>query len=179
MLMTNPMGESGDGPLRLDFDRNLKLDFRGSKVTSDAGLLTYAELDDAPGLTGAVGDQLVDPRRGKNGQHSMTGLFDQSVFGRLGGYEDVNNADQLGRDPVMHWIVGGRSVAKQAASTSQMGRITENRRELRGACRAVRAIDPRLPLGAQMTTLRFGAGVHLGNWLKGRRRSENQRRSRE
>jgi hypothetical protein len=70
-----------------------------------------------------VGDQLVDPRTGKNGQHAMTGLFRQSVFGRLGGYEDVNDADRLGRDPAMRWTVGGRAVAKAAASTSQMGRF--------------------------------------------------------
>ena len=62
-------------------------------------------------------------RSGKNGQHAMTGLFRQSVFGRLGGYQDVNDADRLGRDPAMRWIVGGRAVAKQAASTSQMGRF--------------------------------------------------------
>src|SRR3990170_5987316 len=113
--MTNPMGESKNEPLRLDFD--------GSRVTSDAGLLAYRELNDALGLTGMVGDQLVDPRTGKNGQHAMAGLFRQSVFGRLGGYEDVNDADRLGRDPAMRWIVGGRAVAKAAASTSQMGRF--------------------------------------------------------
>ena len=67
--------------------------FHGSRVTSDAGLLAYRELDDAVGLTGAVG---VDARTGKNSQHAMTGLFRQSVFGRLGGYEDVNAADRLG-----------------------------------------------------------------------------------
>jgi hypothetical protein len=117
------MGESKDGVLRLDFDRRLKLEFHGSKVTSDAGWLAYRELDDALGLTDMVGDELVDPRTGKNGQHAMKGLFRQSVFGRLGGYEDVNDADRLGRDPAMRWIVGGRAVAKAAASTSQMGRF--------------------------------------------------------
>jgi hypothetical protein len=117
MPMTNPMGESENEPLRLDFDHRLKLDFHGSRVTSDAGLLAYRELDDALGLTGIVDDALVDPRTGKNGQHAMTGLFRQSVFGRLGGYEDVNDADRLGRDPAIRWIVGGRAVAKQAAST--------------------------------------------------------------
>ena len=119
--MACPMGESKDGVLRLDFDRRLKLEFHGSKVTTDAGLLAYRELDDALGLTLVVGDELVDPRTGKNGQHAMKGLFRQSVFGRLGGYEDVNDADRLGRDPAMRWIVGGRAVAKAAASTSQMG----------------------------------------------------------
>jgi hypothetical protein len=45
------------------------------------------------------------------------------VFGRLGGYEDVNDAECLGRDPAMRWIVGGKVVERQAASTSQMGRF--------------------------------------------------------
>ena len=53
----------------------------------------------------------------------MTGLFRQSVFGRLGGYEDVNDAERLGRDPAIRWIVGGKAVERQAASTSQMGRF--------------------------------------------------------
>jgi hypothetical protein len=123
MPMRNPTGESENQPLRLPFDSRLKLDFHGSRVTSDAGLLAYRELDDALGLTDLVGGELVDPRTGKNGQHAMTGLFRQSVFGRLAGYEDVNDADRLGRDPAMRWIVGGRAVAKAAASSSQMGRF--------------------------------------------------------
>ena len=121
--MANPEGESVNKPLRLAFDRRLKLEFHGSRITSDAGLLAYRELDDALGLTGMIGDKLVEMRTGKNSQHAMTGLFRQSVFGRLGGYEDVNDADRLGRDPAMRWIVGGRAVARAAASTSQMGRF--------------------------------------------------------
>ena len=121
--MSHPEGETKRGGLRVDFDRRLKLEFHGSKITSDAGLIAYRELDDALGLTQVAGDRLIDPRTGKNGQHGMTGLFRQSTFGRLGGYEDVNDADRLGRDPAMRWIVGGHAVAKQAASASQMGRF--------------------------------------------------------
>jgi hypothetical protein len=117
------MGESEEGVLRLNFDRRLKLEFHGSKVTSDAGLLPYRELDDAVGLSKIAGSTLTDTRRGKNGRHGLVGQFRQSVFGRLGGYDDVNDADRLSLDPVMRWIVGGHAVTRQAASTSQMGRF--------------------------------------------------------
>ncbi len=118
-----PAGESRRPPLRVDFDRRLKLEFHGSKVTSDAGLLAYRELDHALGLTDVAGELFQDSRTGKNGRHGLTAQFRQSVFGRLGGYEDVNDAERLGRDPAIRWIVGGKAIERQAASTSQMGRF--------------------------------------------------------
>ncbi len=87
------------------------------------GLFAFRELDDALGLNEIAGECLVDPRTGKNGQHGMTGLFRQSSLGRLGGYEDVNDADRLGHDPAMRWIVGGLAVKKQAATTILGGRL--------------------------------------------------------
>src|SRR5262249_38969422 len=83
------------------------LQCRGSVVTSDAGLLAYRELDDAIGLTVMASDVLADARTGKNGRHALAGSFRQSVFGRLAGYEDVNDAERLRHDPAMRWIVGG------------------------------------------------------------------------
>ncbi len=47
----------------------------------------------------------------------------QSVFGRLAGYEDVNDAERLRHDLAMRWIVGGRAVMFSAASPSQVGRF--------------------------------------------------------
>src|SRR6202047_3035437 len=47
----------------------------------------------------------------------------QSVFGRLAGYEDANDAERLRHDPAMRWIVGGKAASGCAASASQMGRF--------------------------------------------------------
>jgi hypothetical protein len=107
----------------VDFDRRLKLEFHGSRITSDAGLLAYRELDDALGLTELAAASLSECRRGKNTRHLLAGLFRQSVFGRLAGYEDVNDADRLAHDPAMRAVVDRSGLDRQAASTSQMGRF--------------------------------------------------------
>ena len=87
MAMGDPTGEADRGALRLDFDRRL-LRFRGSAITSDAGLLTYRELDDTLRLTDTGADTLADARTGKNGRHQLAGPLRQSVFGRLAGGAD-------------------------------------------------------------------------------------------
>jgi hypothetical protein len=70
-----------------------------------------------------AGETLADARTGKNGHHALVGLLRQSVFGRLAGYEDVNDAGRLRYDPAMRWIVGGKAAQGCAASPSQMGRF--------------------------------------------------------
>ena len=81
MAMGDPTGEADKGGPRLEFDRRLLLQFRGSTITSYAGLLPYRELDDALGLTNTGADRLADARTGKNGRHRLAGLLRQSVFG--------------------------------------------------------------------------------------------------
>ncbi len=121
--MADPTGEANTSPLHLDFDRRLMLQFRGSTITSDAGLLAYRELDDTLRLTDTGAEKLADARTGKNGRHRLAGLLRQSVFGRLAGYEDVNDAERLCHDPAMRWVVGDRAISGSAASASQMGRF--------------------------------------------------------
>src|SRR6266487_3848771 len=69
--MADPTGESKSEALRLNFDRRLMLQFRGSVITSDGGLLAYRELDDVLALTTSGGHRLAEARTGKNRRHPV------------------------------------------------------------------------------------------------------------
>ena len=99
------MGEARKEALRVVFDRSIKLEFHGAKVTSDAGLLPYRELDESLGLTAIAEDSLTESRTGDNIQHNLVALLRQSVYSRLGGYEDTNDAERLRLDPTMRLFV--------------------------------------------------------------------------
>src|SRR3954470_13072712 len=117
------MGDGPTEPLRPQFDRRLRLEFHGAKVTSDAGLPAYRELDDALQLTDSATDVLRDTRTGRNTRHGLAALLRQSLFSRLAGYEDLNDAQRLRVDPAMRTVVGGRAKDHTAASTSEIGRF--------------------------------------------------------
>src|SRR3954464_10665421 len=121
--MADTTGEANEPPLRVAFDRRIKLEFHGSRITSDGGLLAYRELDDALGLTVTGVSALADGRRGKNIRPRLLGLLRQAVYGRLAGYEDVNDAERLARDPAMRAIVGREGLDRLAAPASPMGRL--------------------------------------------------------
>jgi len=88
----NATGDSISVPLKVGFDRRLKLQFHGAKLSSDGGLLLFREFDDALGLTEMASWELRDNRTGRNSRHELAAMFRQSVFVRLAGYEVVNDA---------------------------------------------------------------------------------------
>ena len=83
------MGEKTREALKLQFDKRLRLEFHGARITSDAGLLVFRELDEALGLTKKAPNYLRDIRGGRNVQHELVPLLRQSVYSRLAGYEDT------------------------------------------------------------------------------------------
>ena len=97
------MGESTNPRATLRFDRRVRLEFLCATITSDAGLLACRELDDALGLTETANECLQETRGGRNVQHRLVGLLRQSVYSRLAGYEDTNDAERLADDAGSRW----------------------------------------------------------------------------
>src|SRR3989442_10407834 len=93
------MGDATSGPVRLSFNPQLRVEFRGVRVTSDAGLLLPRELDERLGLSTLIERHLADPRTGHNRQFPLPDLFRQSIYSRLAGYEDTNDAERLAEGP--------------------------------------------------------------------------------
>ena len=87
------MGDGEKAPLRLEFNPKVRLEFHGSTITSDAGLLAFREFDDALGLTEIAEDYLQESRTGRNILHHLVPLLRQSIYSRLAGYDDTNDAD--------------------------------------------------------------------------------------
>jgi hypothetical protein len=118
--MDHPVSAGSKRACRVDFDARVRREFRGAQSSSGGGLLVMHEMDNALGLSDLALAALRDIRRGKNTVHRLAGLFRQSVFDRLAGYEDVNDAVRLACDTVMRQVVGGLAVD---APVSQMGRF--------------------------------------------------------
>ena len=113
------MGEKQNEPFQLSFNASLKVDFQGSRVTSDGGLVLVRELDERLGLGDLIAEHLSDARRGKNTQLPLADLFRQSVYSRMAGYEDVNDAERLSQDPAFRLIGSEKIWDRGAALTSR------------------------------------------------------------
>jgi hypothetical protein len=113
------VGETQEQPFQLSFNSSLKVDFQGSRVTSDGGLVLVRELDERLGFGELIPRHLVDSR-GKNTQLPLADLLRQSVYSRLAGYEDLNDAARLSQDPTFRLIGSKKIWERGAALTSRL-----------------------------------------------------------
>ena len=114
------MGEKQNQPFQLSFNTSLKVDFQGSRVTSDGGLILVRELDERLGFGDLIAQHLTDSRRGKNTQLPLADLLRQSVYSRIAGYEDVNDTERLAQDPTFLLIGSEKIWERGAALTSRL-----------------------------------------------------------
>ena len=113
------MGERQNQPFQLSFNASLKVDFQGSRVTSDGGLILVRELDERLGFSELIEQHLTDSR-GKNTQLPLADLLRQSVYSRLAGYEDMNDAERVSQDSTFRLIGSEKIWERGAALTSRL-----------------------------------------------------------
>ena len=113
------VGEKQNKSIQLCFNGFLEVDFQGSRVTSDGGLILVRELDEHLGLSQLIEQHLTDPR-GTNSRLPLADLLRQSVYSRLAGYEDVNDAERLSQDPTFRLIGSEKTWDRGAALTSRL-----------------------------------------------------------
>ena len=117
------MGDREKASLRLQFNPQIRLELHGATITSDAGLLAFRELDDALDLTPIASDYLQESRTGRNIRHHLVPLLRQSIYSRLAGYDDTNDAERLSQDPAMRVVVGWQGSDRNAVRTNTMSRF--------------------------------------------------------
>jgi hypothetical protein len=114
------VGETKKQAFHFSFCSSLEVDFQGSRITSDAGLLLVRELGERLGLGQLIGGNLTDVRRGKNTQLPLSDLLRQSVYSRLAGYEDLNDAERKSQDPTFRLISSEKIWERGAALPSRL-----------------------------------------------------------
>jgi Transposase DDE domain group 1 len=114
------VGDKENKPFQLSFNGFLKVDFQGSRVTSDGGLLLVRELDERLGFGKLLDAHLSDPRQGANKKFLFADLVRQSVYSRLAGYEDLNDAARVAADPTFRLIGSKKNWDRGGALTSRL-----------------------------------------------------------
>ena len=89
-------------------------------MTSDAGLLQVRELDERLELETLISEHLSDSRQGLNTQFGLVDLLRQSVYSRLAGYEDLNDAVRVSADPTFRLIGSSKIWDRGTALTSTL-----------------------------------------------------------
>ena len=114
------MGDAESGAIQLSFNPQLRVEFRGATVTSDAGLLLAREMDEQLGLGALIERHLTDPRSGRNRQFPLVDLFRQSIYSRLAGDEDTNDAEWRAVDPTFRMLASRERREIRLALTSTL-----------------------------------------------------------
>ena len=137
------MGEKENKPFQLSFNGLLKVDFQGSRVTSDGGLILVRELDERLGLGKLIEEHLSDPRQGLNKKFPLADLLRQSVYSRLAGYEDLNDAVRVSADPTFRLIGSKRNWDRGGALTLATAELRDGDAGERGELAGADGCEPR------------------------------------
>jgi len=114
-------GESQKEVIRPDFNRAIRIDFQGAKISSDTGFILLREIDERFSIIDPMRDCLEDLRSPAHRKHALVQMVRQRVYQIAAGYEDCNDADFLRIDPALRLALGKDHQA--GASQSMLSRL--------------------------------------------------------
>ena len=109
------------------FSRRVEAEFSAGQVTSDGGVLLLREVDRRINLLERLAGCFFDGRSPWLVKHQLPEMLAQRIYGITLGYEDLNDHEELRRDPLLGLVSGKRSLEEELA-----GKSTLNRLELAG-----------------------------------------------
>jgi hypothetical protein len=115
------MGEKQNQLFQFSFSSSLKVDFQGSCVTSDGGLILLRELDERLGFGELIEEHLTDPRRGKNTQFPFVDLLRQSVYSVAMAQTVSMKGASLDKVEILALVAGGCPNARVASLVVERG----------------------------------------------------------
>jgi hypothetical protein len=149
----NQAGERENSSVIPSFNRSIRIDFRGAKISSDAGVLMLREIDERFNITAPLTDRMEDTRRASHLRHTDVDLIRQRVYQMAAGYEDCNDAKHLRIDPALRLVLGKDD--EYAASQSMLSRF-EN--EILGNEKGMAALDETLQRSIDALLRKKGKG---------------------
>jgi len=167
------VGENQNQPFQLSFNPSLRVDFQGSRVTSDGGLVLVRELDERLGFSDLIARHLTDSRA-KNTQLPLADLLRQSIYSRMAGYEDVNDAERLSQDPTFRLIGSEKIWERGAALTSRLQSFETELLTQEKNLSGLAAINREMIAGRNLSNLHSG---WCWTWIRPRSRCTGGRRT--
>ena len=113
------------------FSRRVEAEFSAGQVSSDGGALLLREVNRRIHLLERLTSCFLDRRSPFLVKHRVSEMLAQRIYGLALGYEDLNDHDELRRDPLLSLLSGKRKLEEELA-----GKSTLNRLELAGRSRA-------------------------------------------
>jgi hypothetical protein len=116
--------------------REVRADFTGGAITSDGGGLLLREVEKRTGIIARFAGCFSDHREAERIEHTVRELVAQRVYGLALGYEDLNDHDELRRDPLLAVLAekedptGESRKREQDRGKALAGKSTLNRLEL-------------------------------------------------
>jgi len=132
-------GEKQNSGVIPSFNRSIRIDFQGAKISSDAGIMMLREIDERFSVTAPLAEDLEDTRSISHTRHTYVDLIRQRVYQMAAEYEDCNDANYLRIDPAVRLALGKDE--QFAASQSMLSRF-EN--EVVGNEKGLGALDETL-----------------------------------